>query len=138
MLCLFLGSFFLTSHLPLVNHRHYHLLCTSLKLGGNKSSIARCLDFEQIDRDVSRCTWHLLTGSQRLRNRQMKNKHKKKGNFIVSELGCILSDRVHCSSFLSIGSIKHSVTKCFSLYLSQTLLLNYINKPIKYCFILIM
>jgi len=51
---------------------------TSLKLGGNKCSIARCLDFEQIDRDVSRCTWHLLTGSQRLRNRQMKNKHKKK------------------------------------------------------------
>lgn len=36
------------------------------------------LDAEQIDRDVSRCTWHLLTGNQRSRRTQMENKHRKK------------------------------------------------------------
>ena len=33
--------------------------------------VARCLDAEQIDRDIARCTWHLLTGSQRQRRRNM-------------------------------------------------------------------
>ena len=36
------------------------------------------LDAEQIDRDVSRVTWHLLTGNQRSRNFQMKYKHRKR------------------------------------------------------------
>jgi hypothetical protein len=41
-------------------------------------SIPPSLDSEQIDRDVSRVTWHLLTGNQRSRNLQMKNKHRKR------------------------------------------------------------
>lgn len=40
--------------------------------------MARSLDAEQIERDVARCTWHLLSGSQRMRSRQMRNKHRKK------------------------------------------------------------
>jgi hypothetical protein len=46
--------------------------------GFSNQSMARSLDAEQIDRDVARCTWHLLTGSQRMRSRQMRNKHRKK------------------------------------------------------------
>jgi len=42
------------------------------------SEVPACLDANQIERDVSRCTWHLLTGNQRSRRRQMNNKHRKK------------------------------------------------------------
>mmetsp|Transcript_23720 Transcript_23720/g.27000 ORF Transcript_23720/g.27000 Transcript_23720/m.27000 type:complete len:843 (+) Transcript_23720:113-2641(+) len=42
------------------------------------SEVPVCLDAHQIERDVSRCTWHLLTGNQRSRRRQMNNKHRKK------------------------------------------------------------
>eukprot|EP00585_Thalassiosira_rotula_P005893 CAMPEP_0196158034 /NCGR_PEP_ID=MMETSP0910-20130528/45114_1 /TAXON_ID=49265 /ORGANISM="Thalassiosira rotula, Strain GSO102" /LENGTH=139 /DNA_ID=CAMNT_0041422837 /DNA_START=108 /DNA_END=523 /DNA_ORIENTATION=- len=44
----------------------------------NTSIIPPSLDAEQIERDVSRVTWHLLTGNQRSRNFQMKNKHRKR------------------------------------------------------------
>ena len=58
--------------------------------------VARCLDAEQIDRDIARCTWHLLTGSQRQRRRNMakiekhsqrmesllKKKQRRLGNLI--------------------------------------------------------
>lgn len=37
-----------------------------------------CLDAEQIERDVCRCTWHLLTGNQRITRLKMENKHRKK------------------------------------------------------------
>ena len=40
--------------------------------------LVESLDAAQIDRDVARCTWHLLTGSQRSRRVQYQNKHKKK------------------------------------------------------------
>jgi TBC1 domain family member 20 len=40
-------------------------------------------DAEQIDRDVARCTWHLLIGSQRSRRLQMKNKHRKKMGVLI-------------------------------------------------------
>jgi len=43
-----------------------------------RQQIFDCLDHDQIDRDTARCTWHLLTGSQRSRRRQMKHKHKRK------------------------------------------------------------
>jgi hypothetical protein len=33
-------------------------------------------DTEQIERDIARATWHLLSGSQRSRNFQMRNKHR--------------------------------------------------------------
>jgi hypothetical protein len=40
--------------------------------------IAESMDAIQIERDVARCTWHLMTGSQRSRRLQYKNKHRKK------------------------------------------------------------
>ena len=46
--------------------------------GFKKQVMARCLDAKQINMDIARCTWHLLTGTQRSRRRQMRNKHKKK------------------------------------------------------------
>jgi hypothetical protein len=52
---------------------------SSVKTKGFKKKVmARCLDARQIDLDIPRCTWHLLSGSQRSRRRQMRNKHKKK------------------------------------------------------------
>ena len=42
------------------------------------SSVMACQDAAQIERDVTRCTWHLLTGGQRSRRRVMMNKHRKK------------------------------------------------------------
>ena len=46
--------------------------------GFKKQVMAKCLDARQIDLDIGRCTWHLLSGSQRSRRRQMRNKHRKK------------------------------------------------------------
>lgn len=40
--------------------------------------LAICDDFEQIERDVARCTWHLLTGTQRSVAVQMEHKRHKK------------------------------------------------------------
>jgi hypothetical protein len=36
--------------------------------------LASSLDFQQIELDVARCTWHLLTGTQRLQRLQMEYK----------------------------------------------------------------
>ena len=47
------------------------------KQNKKEKRIAECLDADQIDRDTARCTWHLLTGSQRSRRLQMQNKHRK-------------------------------------------------------------
>jgi len=38
----------------------------------------QCQDFLQIERDVARCTWHLLTGNQRAVGMQMEHKRHKK------------------------------------------------------------
>lgn len=40
--------------------------------------LAICDDFDQIERDVARCTWHLLTGTQRSVVTQMEHKRHKK------------------------------------------------------------
>jgi len=40
--------------------------------------LVESLDVEQIERDVARCTWHLLTGSQRSRRDQIARKDKSK------------------------------------------------------------
>ncbi len=40
--------------------------------------LVESMDKGQIDRDVERCTWHLLTGSQRSRRNQIKSKDKSK------------------------------------------------------------
>lgn len=50
----------------------------SLSVSTTTTAVPNSLDHEQIDRDVSRVTWHLLTGNQRSRNFQMKNKHRKR------------------------------------------------------------
>ena len=43
------------------------------------------MDVEQIERDVARCTWHLLTGTQRSRRVQIQNKHHKKDSGILKK-----------------------------------------------------
>jgi len=53
------------------------------KKGFQNQTIAKCLDFDQIGRDITRCTWHLLTGTQRSRRHQMANKHRKKVSTIL-------------------------------------------------------
>lgn len=40
--------------------------------------LASSLDFRQIELDVARCTWHLLTGPQRLQRLQMEYKRNRK------------------------------------------------------------
>jgi len=40
--------------------------------------MAKSIDFTQIELDVARCTWHLLTGTQRLVSLQMQHKRKNK------------------------------------------------------------
>lgn len=39
--------------------------------------MAQCLDADQIDRDIARCTWHLLNGSQRRRYYSYSKKKDK-------------------------------------------------------------
>lgn len=43
-----------------------------------KPEFAPCKDTQQIELDVCRCTWHLLTGSQRAQRLQMEYKRNKK------------------------------------------------------------
>ena len=40
--------------------------------------LATSLDFRQIEMDVARCTWHLLTGDQRIQRIQMEHKRNRK------------------------------------------------------------
>ncbi|KAG7339112.1 Rab-GTPase-TBC domain containing protein [Nitzschia inconspicua] len=42
------------------------------------SLLVESMDAQQIERDVARCTWHLLTGSQRSRRLQYQNKQRSK------------------------------------------------------------
>jgi hypothetical protein len=57
---------------------------TAGSLGSNKTKervpkiVARSLDMEQISLDVTRCTWHLLTGTQRSQAFQMEHKRHRK------------------------------------------------------------
>mmetsp|Transcript_59525 Transcript_59525/g.88407 ORF Transcript_59525/g.88407 Transcript_59525/m.88407 type:complete len:798 (+) Transcript_59525:1129-3522(+) len=57
---------------PIPNEDHYESSSTASSSLASFSS--RCLDAEQIDRDVVRCTWHLVNGpSQRALRRDSKN-----------------------------------------------------------------
>ena len=56
-------------------HQNNHNLSSSSDYHG---LLVESLDVEQIERDVARCTWHLLTGSQRSRRNQMASKDKSK------------------------------------------------------------
>jgi len=40
--------------------------------------LASSLDFRQVELDVARCTWHLLTGDQRIQRIQMEHKRNRK------------------------------------------------------------
>lgn len=66
----------------------------------NKNRIAECLDADQIDRDVARCTWHLLSGSQRARRLQMENKHRKKVHTILQR------KQVRLSNFINLTLVQ--------------------------------
>ena len=58
-------------------------------------------DAEQIERDVSRVTWHLLTGSQRSRNFQMQNKHRKRVNGLLRKKQRRLGDYLNLALTMS-------------------------------------
>lgn len=53
-------------------------LLTRTNVPSSLDLLVECMDKDQIDRDVARCTWHLLTGSQRSRRNQIKSKDKSK------------------------------------------------------------
>lgn len=69
----------------------------------NEVTIPNSLDWEQIDRDVARVTWHLLTGNQRARNFQMKNKHRKRINAVLKKKQRRLGDFLNLVLVQSYG-----------------------------------
>lgn len=54
-----------------------HSQASSSVLSTRDRILAVCDDFEQIERDVARCTWHLLNGNQRQVAMQMEHKRHK-------------------------------------------------------------
>lgn len=68
--------------MALIHSGQTHFSFFSLSSSNEKElfplQVPACIDYEQIERDVARCTWHLLTGSQRSRRLQHENKHRKK------------------------------------------------------------
>mmetsp|Transcript_15250 Transcript_15250/g.29297 ORF Transcript_15250/g.29297 Transcript_15250/m.29297 type:complete len:843 (+) Transcript_15250:676-3204(+) len=64
------------------------------------------LDAEQITRDVSRVTWHLLTGNQRSRNFQMKNKHRKRVQTLLKKKQKRLGDFLNLVLVQSYGDVE--------------------------------
>eukprot|EP00804_Cyclotella_cryptica_P012189 CCRYP_009876-RA/>CCRYP_009876-RA protein AED:0.05 eAED:0.05 QI:245/1/1/1/1/1/4/142/837 len=68
-------------------------------------SIPPSLDSEQIERDVSRVTWHLLTGNQRSRNFQMKNKHRKRIGTLLKKKQRRLGDFLNLVLVQSYGDL---------------------------------
>jgi hypothetical protein len=87
--------------------------------------MAKSIDFNQIELDISRCTWHLLNGCQRSRRRQMLNKRRKKiaallkrkqrrlGNLINLVLIQSYDITVSSSSFLRYFQGYHDVSCIF-------------------------
>jgi hypothetical protein len=57
--------------------------------------MSSCLDMETIERDVARCTWHLLTGNQRAQRQQMDGKrHRRMAKLIrkkQTKLGLLIA-----------------------------------------------
>jgi len=57
---------------------------SNMTAGTNKSRryslpiLASSLDFRQVELDTARCTWHLLTGDQRIQRLQMEHKRNRK------------------------------------------------------------
>lgn len=63
--------------------------------------IITCQDAEQVERDVTRCTWHLLTGGQRTRRRIMLNKNRKKISRILRRKQRRLGDLINLTLAMS-------------------------------------
>lgn len=77
------------------------------------SEVVACLDAEQIDRDVTRCTWHLLTGGQRTRRRVMVNKHRKKISRILRRKQRRLGDLINLTLAVSEQEFPLSDRLCY-------------------------
>jgi hypothetical protein len=78
-------------------------IVTTAQPSTSETSIPSSLDSEQIDRDVSRVTWHLLTGNQRSRNFQMKNKHRKRIGTLLKKKQRRLGDFLNLTLVQSYG-----------------------------------
>lgn len=75
----------------------------SSPLPTSEVTIPPSLDAEQIERDISRVTWHLLTGNQRSRNFQMKNKHRKRVSQLLKKKQRRLGDFLNLTLVQSYG-----------------------------------
>lgn len=63
------------------------------------------MDSDQIDRDVARCTWHLLSGSQRSRRHQFEKKHRKKVSSILRRKQRRLSNLIKLTLLRSYADV---------------------------------
>ncbi len=75
----------------------------STPLPTSEVTVPPSVDAEQIERDVSRVTWHLLTGNQRSRNFQMRNKHRKRISQLLKKKQRRLGDFLNLTLVLSYG-----------------------------------
>ena len=60
------------------DEEEHSITSASSILSSRDKILAVCDDFDQIERDVARCTWHLLTGTQRSVSLQMEHKRHRK------------------------------------------------------------
>ena len=65
------------------------------------SVLVESKDAEQIHRDVTRCTWHLLTGSQRSRRMQYKHKDRRKVGSLLHKKQMRLNNLLNWTLFQS-------------------------------------
>jgi TBC1 domain family member 20 len=77
------------------------------------SHVVACIDAEQIERDVTRCTWHLLTGGQRSRRRVMLNKHRKKISRILRRKQRRLGDLINLTLAVSEVDLPMDQRLCY-------------------------
>jgi len=75
----------------------------STPLPTSEVTVPPSADAEQIERDVSRVTWHLLTGNQRSRNFQMRNKHRKRISQLLKKKQRRLGDFLNLTLVQSYG-----------------------------------
>ena len=66
-------------------------------------TVAKSLDENQISLDIARCTWHLLSGSQRTRRNAIKNKHKKKMRALLKRKQKRLGNYINLTLIRSYG-----------------------------------
>ena len=73
-------------------------------------------DAAQIDRDVARCTWHLLTGSQRSRRLQMKNKRRRKMAALIKKKQKRLGNLINLTLLQTYEESDHDKLKYYQGY----------------------